>query len=144
MKGQVFGVHPDDSMETNRFQPIGKRHLITLMVIYRVRSRYLAFGGTSMKRLTFVSKRFIFEELISHCQIVRTFQPNAFNSFKTVLSLAILPEIFFLQNGRFVEGSFERLHSLCPCQKHPLTKMTFFNFRITISGFPGSVLLNEV
>lgn len=72
----------------------------------------------------------------SHCQTVRTRKPSARSSFSTRMSRSRLALIFARQNWAFFFGKRPR-RQLCPCQKHPCTKMHHDLRQLVISGHPG-------
>ena len=82
--------------------------------------------------------------------------PMAANRFWSSISRSLFLRILFTQNSLFVFGilqhsEFSIIHcplsicavcncTLCPCQKHPFTKMHVRYFLSTRSGCPGSRL----
>lgn len=64
--------------------------------------------------------------------------PISRNSILRFRSLSWLRLIFSCQKAVFVLGKTKYLHSSCPCQKHPLMKITVLYFFRTISGDPGN------
>ena len=94
----------------------------------------------------------------SHSHTVMQCQPISASFRCSSLSRSLFLRILFTQNSRFVfgilqhselskpilpspfgEGAGVRLH-LCPCQKHPFTKMHVLYFLSTRSGCPGNRL----
>lgn len=74
--------------------------------------------------------------IVSHSQIVSTFQPD-FRKAKFVWrSRSAFRDNLAIQYSRLVCGIRHRPHE-CICQKHPETLMIFFNFGKTRSGVPG-------
>src|SRR5262249_32056734 len=74
----------------------------------------------------------------SHSQMVSVLHPRSLSCWTTRSSRTIFDEIFFSQKSLLVFGRvFPLGHCVCPCQKHPCTKITLFIFRRTISGVPG-------
>lgn len=68
-------------------------------------------------------------------QITIALHPDFFNSLFTLLSLSILLWILEFQNSTLDVG-LAALLQLCPCQKHPWTKITILCFGKTTSGLP--------
>ena len=99
-----------------------------------------------------VSSRF--DGFSSHSHTVIQCHPISANFCCSSLSRSLFLRIFATQNSRFVFGilqhselsmtsSFLHLTSditLCPCQKHPFTKIHVLYFLSTKSGCPGSRL----
>ena len=78
---------------------------------------------------------------IVHSQISKYLIPIFVSSAYTFLSRSTFVSNFFCQNSTLVLGVYAYLHSLCRCQKHPLTKMAVRYFERYISGHPGSRLV---
>ncbi len=74
--------------------------------------------------------------LIAHSHIKITCQPSCLSFSILLVSLAWFASILVFQNSGRVCGSRKYLQ-LCPCQKHPCTKITVRYLGRTISGFPG-------
>lgn len=75
-----------------------------------------------------------------HAHNVITCQPLARSSSSFCRSRSLFRSIFACQNAVFVFGSTNSLHPSCPCQKQPLTNIAVLYLRITISGFPSTLL----
>src|ERR1035437_2429234 len=78
-------------------------------------------------------------KLHSHKLII--FQPSFFSALAAFASLAMLPFILFNHQLVLVFGTTKYLQFVCPCQKHPCTKITVLYFGKTISGCPASLIL---
>jgi hypothetical protein len=76
----------------------------------------------------------------SHSHIVNTDQWHSINLARCSASRALLRPILPNQYAAFVEGKRLPRAQACPCQKQPLTNMTFRRRIKTMSGFPGSSL----
>lgn len=76
----------------------------------------------------------------SHSHTRITFHPKSSNACIDSRSRSMLRSIFSFQNSKFDFGNRKYLQSSCPCQKHPLTKMTVLYFGKAISGVPGNFL----
>ena len=83
------------------------------------------------------SNVFVLSFLISHSQTIITYHPDSSNSFIFCLSRIIVLFIFWSHHSVLVFGTTKYLHFECPCQKHPLIKITVLSLGKTISGFPG-------
>lgn len=77
--------------------------------------------------------------LVWHCQTTETLHPVLRKLRKRRPSRLVFPSIFRFQNALFVCGLLALGHPLCPCQKHPCTKISFSCPVRTISGLPGIV-----
>jgi hypothetical protein len=76
--------------------------------------------------------------LVLHPQTVITVQPRLRRARRTRSSRFLLARSFSNQNFLLVDGNLERWQPLCPCQKHPLTRIATLSFGIIISGVPGN------
>ena len=76
--------------------------------------------------------------LARHPQTVSTVHPPLRRARRTLSSRFLFAAILSDQNFLLVVGSFARRHPLCPCQKHPLTKMATWFSGIVMSGVPGN------
>ena len=77
--------------------------------------------------------------LIVHSQTTRHSQPSSLSRVICLWSRAWFRFRFSIQNAVFDLGSRVPTGQLWPCQKHPLTKTTFFRLGNTRSGRPGSL-----
>ena len=73
----------------------------------------------------------------SHSQMVIERHPISTSFFCSSISRSWFLCIFATQKSLFVWGMMQ--HPLCPCQKHPLTKIHVRYFFSTKSGCPGSL-----
>lgn len=76
--------------------------------------------------------------LSSHSHTVNTLQPREVRSSWFFLSRTIFPLIFCFQKSELVLGHTKYAQPVCPCQKHPFTKIVALYFESTMSGFPGN------
>jgi hypothetical protein len=72
-----------------------------------------------------------------HSQTTRTCQPIRLSNLRLSLSRPLFLSNLARQYSRFECGRFFPLRQLCPCQKHPCTKMALLRLGKTRSGFPG-------
>ena len=90
----------------------------------------------------------LFDGFSSHSQMVMQCQPISANLFCVSISLSWFRLIFASQNPRLVFGILQQSEfnvsslmfnvTLCPCQKHPFTKIHVRYFFSTKSGCPGN------
>ncbi len=78
--------------------------------------------------------RFVFERESAHSHTRITFHPCCLNARETLRSRATLPASLLVQN--LTRDLGVRRWRGQPCQKHPSTKTTIFDFGKTKSGFP--------
>lgn len=79
-------------------------------------------------------------DFTSHSHTSRTFHPIACSSPLCLASRSWFRSLLSVQKTVFDLGSRVPTGQECPCQKHPLTKMTFFLPENTRSGLPGNRL----
>ena len=91
-----------------------------------------------------------FDGFNSHSQMVMQCQPISANRFCVSISLSWFRLIFATQNSLLVLGILQQSEhltspsslltsTLCPCQKHPFTKIQVRYFFSTKSGCPGNL-----
>ena len=99
---------------------------------YSISCTHIHLAMKTDNRLCRRSRSFVW-----HCQTTDTLQPAFRKRRRSCASRLMFPSIFLFQNVLFVCGLVAREHAACPCQKHPLTKMSLRYPRITRSGLPG-------